>query len=319
VVTAERSSTGVAPTAARTGGSLFADALAIIRYHIVLCSMGGMLVFGWLETGRYLWGLALVVAADWFVINLLNRVTDVGEDLKNGIQGTERVARAKAPLAIVCFALLGASFVVTHLLWPALTPWRVAVQAIGIPYSYRLIPTPRGLRRMKDLYFLKNFGSACIFVLTGFGYPLAVAARTLPWPSIALLVLFFLPFEITFEILYDLRDLEGDRAEGVPTFPVVHGPLVARRIVDALLVLCTVPLFAGLALGHLGLREGLLLAAPPLQLAFYRPRLRRGLTSRDCIWLTHLATGLMMFWLAGNAVWLAAGLPANVFLVTPSS
>jgi 4-hydroxybenzoate polyprenyltransferase len=308
-----------APSDARGAASLLSDALAIVRYHIVLCSMGGMLVFGWLETGRYLWGLSLVVAVDWFVINLLNRVTDVAEDRKNGIQGTERVARASTPLAIACFTLLAASFLVTHRLWPALTPWRVAVQAIGIPYSYRLVPTPWGLRRWKDLYFFKNFGSACIFALTGFAYPLAVAPRILPWSAIGLLLLFFLPFEITFEILYDLRDLEGDRAEGVPTFPVVHGPEVARRIVDALLLACAFPLIVGLARGHLGLREGLLLAAPPIQLAFYRPRLRRGLTSRDCIWLTHLATGLMVFWLAGNAVWLAAGLPSNVWLVTPAS
>lgn len=303
-------------TAVGTASSPISDALAIARYHIVLVAMTACLVFGWLMTGRYRLALTLVVALDWFLINLMNRVTDIDEDLRNGIQGTARVARWKGALTAGAFALMLASFVGTHLVWPALTPWRVAVQLIGLGYNYKIVPTLRGLSRFKELYFFKNFGSSALFVLTCFVYPLALepGARVMGWGGVVTLALFFAPFELTYEILYDLRDIEGDRAEGVPTYPVVHGPARARQIIDGLLAGSALALAAGLGLGAVGLREGLMLAAPAIQLAFYRPRYRRGLTPRDCIVLTHLGTGLLLFYLAGTAVWLRLGLPPNVLL-----
>ncbi|MBL8604282.1 MAG: UbiA family prenyltransferase [Myxococcales bacterium] len=297
-----------------TQPSALRDGLAIIRYHIVLIAMAATVVFGWLMTGRYAWALALVTGLDWFLINLLNRVTDIAEDRRNQIAGTERVAARARLLTAASFGLMATSFAVTHWLAPALTPYRLAVQLIGLGYNYKIVPTPRGLSRFKELYFFKNFGSAVIFFLTGFMYPLALARPSLSWAAIASLVLFFLPFEITYEILYDLRDLEGDRAEGVPTYPVVHGPLRARQIIDALLVLASLSLAAGLATGALGLREGLMLAAPVIQFVFYRRHLARGLTPRDCIALTHLGTALLLFYLAGTAAWSRAGLPENIFL-----
>ncbi len=295
--------------------SPLADALAIARYHIVLIAMAACLVFGWLITGEHPWAVALVAGLDWFLINLLNRVTDVDEDLRNAIPGTERVARKKRALTVGAWALMLGSFAATHLVWPELTPFRAAVQAIGLAYNYRVVPTPAGLSRLKEIYFFKNFGSSVLFVLTGFAYPIATASeRTMDWAGVIALVLFFVPFELTYEILYDLRDLEGDRALSIPTYPVVHGEQGARRIIDALLVGSALVTIAALASGAIGLREGLLLAAPPIQLAFYRPRFARGITTRDCIVLTHLGTALLLFYLAGTAAWRAAGLPENVYL-----
>lgn len=296
-------------------GGAFGDALAIARYHIVLVAMAACLVFGWLMTDRYLPWVALVCGLDWFLINLLNRVTDVDEDLENGIRGTERVAAKRRMLTIGGFALMAGSIALTHFFWPELTVLRVIVQAIGLAYNYDVVPTPRGMSRLKEIYFFKNFGSSCLFVLTGFLYPLAVAPQLMRTEAIVVLVLFFVPFELTYEILYDLRDLEGDRQEGIPTYPVVHGPKIARRIIDGLLLGAALVLGLGLGAGWLGLREGLMLAAPLIQLLFYRPRVRRGLISADCIALTHLGTGLLLFYLAGTAVWSALGMPDNIYLV----
>lgn len=299
----------------RGGTSILADGLAIIRYHIVLIAMAATLAFGWLMTDQRPWALALIAGLDWFLINLLNRVTDLDEDLANGIQGTERVARQKRAVTIASFALLFGSFV-SHLWFPALTPLRIAVQTIGMAYNYRVVPTPRGMARLKELYFFKNFGSACIFILTCFGYPLAEAGWTpmMSWTAVAALVAFFLLFEITFEILYDLRDLPGDAAAKIPTYPVAHGPAVALRIIDGLLIGSAVVLALGLATGTLGVREGLMLAAPLGQRVLYPSRVARGLTSADCILLTHVGTVELALYLIGTACWSAAGLPANVFL-----
>jgi 4-hydroxybenzoate polyprenyltransferase len=304
------------PVSTKQETGVLADGLAIVRYHIVLIAMTATLVFGWLMTGQRPVALALIAGLDWFLINLLNRVTDLDEDLANGIQGTQRVARSKRAVAIASFALLFGSFA-THLFFPSITPLRIAVVAIGMAYNYRLVPTPRGMRRLKELYFFKNFGSAFLFVLTCFGYPLAASgwAPRMSWPAIVMLVVFFVLYEITFEILYDLRDLEGDRKEGIPTYPVVHGKKMALRIVDALLLLSVIVLVVGLLTGILGMREGLMLAAPALQRTFYPSRVARGLTSADCIALTHLGTAELVLFLVGTAIWSAAGLPDDIFLV----
>ena len=301
----------VAATATATRSPV-TEAFAIVRFPITLIAMTSTVVFGWLTTGRYLWPLALTVGADWFVINLMNRVTDVAEDLRNHIPGTERVAQRQRALTLLCLGLLIALVAGTALVWPALTPYRIAVQVIGLAYNYRLVPTPRGRRRLKEIYLLKNLGSSGIFALTSFAYPIAATGVCLlSWSAIAVLVAFFMLFEMTFEILYDVRDHEGDRVEGIPTFPVVHGIAGACRIIDALLVASALILVAGLVAGSIGVREALMVVAPAVQLGFYRPRVARGLTTHDCIVLTHLGSVQLACFLIGTALWLHAGLPAN--------
>ena len=292
------------------------EILAIARYHILMVAMAATAAFGWIATGERPWALTLVVAVDWFLINLMNRITDIDEDLRNGICGTARVARRRRALTIGSGVLMASSFAVTHAVWPALTPYRVAVQLIGVGYNYRVVPTPRGLSRFKEIYFLKNFGSSVLFVLTCFVYPLAAASfvRVVPWSTIIVLALFFVPFELTYEILYDMRDLEGDRLGKIPTYPVVHGLEPSRRIIDALLALASAILVSGFVARIIGVREVLMLFAPMAQFLFYRPRYRRGLTSRDCIVLTHIGTAQLVAFIVGTALWSRAGLPANVFL-----
>jgi 4-hydroxybenzoate polyprenyltransferase len=121
-------------------------------------------------------------------------------------------------------------------------------------------------------------------------------------------------FEITYEILYDMRDLEGDRRVGVPTYPVVHGLHRSRQLIDVLLAVSVTVIVATVLAGVLGLREVLFVAAPLVQLVFYRPRYRRGLTSADCIWLTHAGTAMLLLFAAGTQVWLRLGLPENIHL-----
>jgi 4-hydroxybenzoate polyprenyltransferase len=296
--------------------SVLAEVRAIARTHIMLVAMAATVVFGWIATGSRPWALTLVVTVDWFLINLMNRITDVDEDLRNRIPGTARVARRRRALTVGSIGLMLTSFAVTHAIWPALTPLRLIVQAIGIAYNYRVVPTPRGLSRFKEMYFFKNFGSSVLFVLTCFVYPLAAAGweRVVPWSTMIVLALFFVPFELTYEILYDMRDLEGDRAARIPTYPVVHGVENARRIIDGLLVASVVMLVTSFFLRVLGVRELLMAVAPITQWVFYRARYRRGLTARDCVVLTHLGTAQLAAFIVGTALWERAGLPPNVFL-----
>ncbi len=210
---------------------------SIGRLHIVAIAALGTLTFGWLFTGQRPWLLGAVVAIDWFVVNLLNRVVDLPEDRLNHIIGTDFVARHRRAVIACGVGLMAFSLPAFHLLLPAITPWRLAYHLLGVAYNRSLIP---GMPRLKTIYFLKNSASALGFVLTLFAYPLAAAYDSgLSFPagiSEATLVwtlAFFVTFEISYEVIYDLRDIKGDRAAGVATYGAVHGRAAAQHIAEA--------------------------------------------------------------------------------------
>lgn len=284
---------------------------SISRLHIVAIAALGTFTFGWLFTGVYPWGLAALSALDWFIVNLLNRVVDLDEDRVNRITGVAFVDRHQRALTVAGFSLLAVSLALTALVsWP-LAALRLAFQSLGLAYNWPILP---GRRRIKALYFWKNTASAIGFVLTVFLYPLSLAgwggdpARLAPGITPATLLVsgaFFALFELSWEVIYDLRDAPGDRAAGVRTYPVVHGIPGAMRIIDALLAVSAATLVAGYLAGAVPWRIVVMVLAPALNFVAYRRFMRRGLSSGDCIQLTWLGAGLLVAY----HLWVVAGLP----------
>jgi 4-hydroxybenzoate polyprenyltransferase len=281
------------------------------RIHIVAIATLGTFTFGWLFLGTRPWLLAAISGFDWFLVNLLNRAVDIPEDEANGIPGTSFVARNRRAIVVLGFALLLGSLALAFPFVPEITPFRVAFHALGLAYNWPLFP---GGRRLKQLYFWKNTASATGFLLTVFGYPLAALAwqkglAGLPpgmtIPGIVAAAVFFFAFELSYEVIYDLRDARGDAASGVRTYPVVHGERIAVRIVDGLLLLATLVLVLSYGLGLVPWRIAVMAAAPALQVVVYKRALRRGITSRDCIVLTWLGALLLLAYHG----WIWAGLP----------
>jgi 4-hydroxybenzoate polyprenyltransferase len=295
------------------------DVAAALRIHIVSIAVAAIVVFGYLMRGVYPWALALLCGFDWCIVNLLNRATDVDEDRLNQIAATELVARhARAIVALCLVALVSSLALGAWLLpWP-LAAVRVVFHAIGLGYSFRIVPTLRssgtGWRRFKDLYAFKNGMSAVLFILSVIGYPLLGRAETLRMGAVTIGVLaaFFFLFEHTFEIIYDLRDLDGDRAVGVPTYPVVHGVARSATLVYALCLISIAILVVARALKMTTTRELLMAAAPAAQLVFLRARGPTRVTRADCIGITYAGTVLLLVFLAGTALWERAGLPMDV-------
>ena len=286
--------------------------LSISRLHIVVIAALGTFTFGWIFTGQYPWLLSAVCALDWFLVNLLNRVVDLREDEKNGIFGTDFVARHRRGITLLGVGLLVLSLVVVLLLAPAITPFRVAYHLLGLAYNW---PLP-GRRRIKQLYLWKNTASATGFMLTLFGYPLA----TLWWtggslaPGISLWTivatgLFFFLFELSYEVIYDLRDADGDACAGVRSFPVVHGLAGAVHIIDGLIAASALVLVSGYAAGVLPWRVLIMIFAPLLQLVIYKRALRRGISTGDCIGITWLGAALLLIY----HLWVVFDLPGARF------
>lgn len=183
----------------------------------------------------------------------------------------------------------------------------------GSPHARRRASTERAGRlrddrvRLKELLLFKNGASNLGFLITLFGYPLAalpLAPDATP-TRIALLALAFATFEYSFEVIYDLRDVDGDRAAGVRTWPVVRGARWATALVVALNVVSVHVSLWGAAFGALGLREAVLAVGPAAQLALFLPAVRRGLLPRDCVRITWAFVGLLL----GYCAWVLVGLP----------
>ncbi|RLB62027.1 MAG: hypothetical protein DRI90_10000 [Deltaproteobacteria bacterium] len=284
---------------------------SIGRLHIVAIAACGTFTFGWLFTGQHPWLLAGICALDWFLVNLLNRVVDLKEDQANAITGTDFVACHRKAILVGGFGLLVTSLVAVQLVASALTPLRVAYHLLGFAYNWPILP---GRRRIKQLYFFKNTASAAGFMLTVFGYPLAVsgwgldAALRPTGISVATILYsagFFVLFELSYEVIYDLRDAPGDALAGVRSYAVVHGQRGAVRIIDGLVVGSLACLGVGYLTDALPWRIFIMAAAPVLQLIVYKRALKRGITARDCIGLTWLGAALLV----GYHLWVLVGLP----------
>lgn len=286
-----------------------------LRLHIVAIAVCATVTFGFVFKGEYPVGLALLCGFDWCIVNLLNRATDVEEDRLNGIAATEFVARYARPLVALSLAALVGSLAWGFAALPVKLAWvRCLFHLLGLGYSYRVVPTARGLRRFKDLYVFKNSMSAFMFVLSVGLFPVLGTAGPLtlsPWGVAAVVAYFFL-FEHTFEVLYDLRDVDGDRAVGVPTYPVVHGPATSAAIVYALCAASVAVLAVARVAHAVTTRELLMVAAPIAQAAFLSRRGPDGITRSDCIAITYGGAGLLLFFLLGTSLWQGVGLPMNL-------
>ena len=283
-------------------------AMHVTRMHIIAIACLAALTFGWLMTGQRLWSAVVFCAIDWFIVNFVNRAVDLAEDRVNGIAGTDMVGRHQRLIEAGCLALMLVSLLLGHLVAPVLTPWRVAFSAIGLAYNYRLIPTHSGRTRFKEMYFSKNFSSGVLFLLSTIAYPAILGAAHVTPGYLAVLVGFFLPLEITYEIIYDLRDIDGDAALNVPTFPVVHGAATSHRMIDGLLLLSAASLILGAALGTIGLKEFVLIGGVIQQTLYFHLRLKQGCTPERCIFVTWLGAAQI----ASYHVWILAGLPTTL-------
>ena len=153
-----------------------------------------------------------------FSVYSLNKLTDVKED---AINFPERSGFLAGRTGLILVYSLGA-YALAVLLVALEKP--VAIPVIFIPlianavYSSRLIP---GLPRLKDIPFMKNLVVAISWALVCVLIPAAYSERL--DAKVLLIICFMALKSITNTILYDVRDVAGDKENGIITVPILLG------------------------------------------------------------------------------------------------
>ena len=292
----------------RSGANL-AMWLGVARPHILAIVFASTLTYGWIFSEQHSLLIPLIAVWDWFIVNFTNKATDIAEDLANGIPGAEQIARHKRAMELACWAMIAVGLGAGVFVHREILPFRVLFTLIGLAYNYKWIPWPGGRTRFKEMYFFKNFGSSMLFTLSVFIYPMFALGAVGEYSVLKLLLAigFFIPLELTYEIIDGLRDVDGDSKEGVPTYPVVHGVPTAKKIIYGLLILSAIFPIAGAATGVLRLREWVIVAGVFQQLVLMRIYCGgdKMPVSKDAILITWIGAAQLFSY----NLWIAVGMP----------
>ena len=175
-----------------------------------------------------------------FTVYNLNKLTDIKED---SINVPERAGFIEKNKHSVYFASIS-SYIVALSLSFLLNPFAIFIilfpLCIGITYSIKISNL-----RLKDITGIKNIVIALSWSVAGTFFPLIVSFRDLI--LISLIFYFFFTKLFINTVLFDIRDIEGDRMSGVRTIPVVFG----RQKTKNLLLILNSTLIPWLAISYL--------------------------------------------------------------------
>jgi len=175
-----------------------------------------------------------------FTVYNLNKLTDIKEDLVNVPERAGFIEKNKCFVTwatiVSCFAALSLSFLQNPFaVFIILFPF-----GIGIMYSIEISNF-----RLKDITGIKNVVIALSWSIAGTFFPLIVSFRD--FTLIPLIFYFFFTKLFINTVLFDIRDIEGDRMSGVLTIPVVFG----REKTKNLLLILNSTLIPWLAISYL--------------------------------------------------------------------
>lgn len=161
-----------------------------------------------------------------FGVYTLNRFTDAEEDFTNDIGRMIFFQKKKSFLFLAILSLAG-SF--GYLIFVQKLNWmHLAILAIGIGYSYRVIPwfsKEKGLElyRIKDMTLIKNLAVSFLWGASVFVLPILYARATFNFLDIGLLALGLFISTLNNTLFDDILDEPGDKIAKIKTMPVTFG------------------------------------------------------------------------------------------------
>ncbi|GEM_PF-2440575 len=151
-------------------------------------------------------------------VYLFNKFTDIEEDQINTKGGPLDPAKKNKVLYGSLFFLIVPLFFLFHN--PYLLLIYGVVAGIGFLYSYK-VPILGKPFRFKDQFIIKNVSSAIMWASPPAFVPAALRGAFWPMDIVSFVVIFLIVIPI--EIVWDVRDIEGDRRFGIKTIPNVLG------------------------------------------------------------------------------------------------
>lgn len=232
------------------GGRTIIAVAVTCRVHVVICSLAA----------TWSWARAIgqaILAEDLLVVPITmatiygwNRVTDTREDSVNEGAHALRPAAGKGGVSAYYFLGSVAALAVGALRGNALALFHLfLVQALGFAYSGSVC-IARGATRLKELFLIKNLTSCLGWSVLTIVYPtLHAGGRMEPVHWCAFGVMFLTV--LTVEIVWDIRDREGDRAAGIPTLPVLFGIGTSLRSVRIICIVAGSMILLAIGVGAL--------------------------------------------------------------------
>ena len=246
------------PKCFRTAGSSLCSTVYKLLVFLMVSSLAtGISGFFMTFMGYILLGISpnisicFAVFLASFSVYSLNKLTDMDED---AINMPERLSFLKGRRMLVLYYSLAAyilSAVIILLENPLIFPVILVPLVANAIYSSKIIP---GLPRLKDIPVMKNVTVAtswalvttlppamCVIDIPGVLISGAVpTVQTYAIDMVAFVLYFMLVKDFINTVLYDIRDVEGDKETGVRTMPVLLG---TRKTTIILLVMNSTLLF----------------------------------------------------------------------------
>ncbi len=187
--------------------------ICLLVFLLVLASGGGISNTKW-EFLSAAFGFSFLMA----FVYLFNKWTYIEEDQVNTKGGPLDPGKRNKVLYASLFFLVVPVFLFSHNLYLLLI--YLIVAGIGFLYSYKIKILGK-LFRFKDKFIVKNVSSAVMWAAPPALVPAALRGAFWPSDLISFIVIFFIVVPI--EIVWDVRDIEGDRRFGIKTIPNVLG------------------------------------------------------------------------------------------------
>jgi 4-hydroxybenzoate polyprenyltransferase len=180
----------------------------------------------------------------------LNRKTDESED---AINHAHRYAFTKKYEKILYISGIGA-YLLALMLSGFYGISVILVSSIplftGLIYSMPILPKGFRYRRLKEIPVLKSLLVAIAWALPPALLPVYISGASLDLVTLAV-ILFFFSLVFINTVLFDIRDLEGDRAAGVYTLPVLLGIPRTKTLLTVVNIIFGLSVLSLLLISHI--------------------------------------------------------------------
>lgn len=159
----------------------------------------------------------------------INKLTDLKEDLINTPERANLIIRIQKVFKLLVILSFAISLILGLTVNVLTIPVLLAPLFAGILYSIRLSPN---LPRLKDITAVKNIIIALSWGIGAAFLPAICYSKELI--TILLIFYFFTLRSFINSVLFDVRDVEGDKKSNIPTIPVTIGVENTKKLLLAL-------------------------------------------------------------------------------------